>query len=83
MIPGAKKAHLHAAAERGLYVELPPEAGGGCARLLRSLGARRPSGKLTWPLSHSLDSCVGVRMLAFMSSLGADYAVLSTGASFW
>ena len=41
MVLDAKKAHLHAAAERELFIELPPEAGGGYARLLRSLyGAR-------------------------------------------
>ena len=41
MVLDAKKAHLHATAERELYVSLPAEAGGGCARLLRSLyGAR-------------------------------------------
>ena len=41
IILDAKKAHLHARAERELYVELPAEAGGGCARLVRSLyGAR-------------------------------------------
>ena len=33
----ASKAHLHAMAGRELYIELPPEAGGGCARLRRSL----------------------------------------------
>ena len=37
MVLDAKKAHLHAAAERELFIELPPEAGGGFARLLRSL----------------------------------------------
>ena len=33
----AKKAHLHAQAERALYIQLPAEAGGGCARLIRSI----------------------------------------------
>ena len=41
MLLDAKKAHLHAAAERDLFISLPAEAGGGYARLLRSLyGAR-------------------------------------------
>ena len=41
MILDAKKAHLHAKAERELCIELPPEAGGGYARLLRSLYGTR------------------------------------------
>ena len=41
MILDAKKAHLHARAERDLYVELPAEAGGGCARLVLSLYGTR------------------------------------------
>ena len=41
IILDAKKAHLHAQAERALYVELPAEAGGGCARLVRSLYGTR------------------------------------------
>ena len=41
MILDAKKAHLHARAERDLYIELPAEAGGGCARLVRSFYGTR------------------------------------------
>ena len=41
MILDAKKAHLHAQAERDLYIQLPAEAGGGYARLLRSLYGTR------------------------------------------
>ena len=41
MLLDAKKAHLHAAAERDLFISLPAEAGGGCARLLRSLYGTR------------------------------------------
>ncbi len=41
MILDAKKAHLHAAAARELYVQLPEEAGGGYARLLRALYGTR------------------------------------------
>ena len=41
MVLDAKKAHLHAKAERDLYVELPAEAGGGYARLIRSLYGTR------------------------------------------
>ena len=37
MVIDAKKAHLRAMAGRELFIELPPEAGGGCARLRRSL----------------------------------------------
>ena len=41
MVIDAKKAHLHAMAGRELFIELPPEAGGGCARLRRSLCGTR------------------------------------------
>ena len=41
MVLDAKKAHLHAWAERDLFIELPTEAGGGCARLIRSLYGTR------------------------------------------
>ena len=41
MVLDAGKAQLHAAAERNLFIELPPEAGGGCARLLRPLCGTR------------------------------------------
>ena len=41
MVIDAKKAHLHAMAGRELFIELPPEAGGGCARLRRSLYGTR------------------------------------------
>ena len=41
MVLDAKKAHLHAKAERALYVELPEEAGGGYAKLVRSLYGMR------------------------------------------
>ena len=41
MILDAKKAHLHAWAERDLFVALPAEAGGGYARLVRSLYGTR------------------------------------------
>ena len=41
MVLDAKKAHLHAWAERDLFVELPAEAGGGFARLVRSLYGTR------------------------------------------
>ena len=37
----AKKAHLHAKAERDLFVALPAEAGGGYAQLVRSLYGMR------------------------------------------
>jgi hypothetical protein len=39
MVIDANKAYLHAMAGRELFIELPPEAGGGCARLRRSLAA--------------------------------------------
>ena len=38
MILEAKKAQLHAKAEWDLFVQLPAEAGGGCARLVRGAG---------------------------------------------
>merc|ERR1712197_86486 len=41
MVLAAKKAHLHAAAGREIYILLPPEACGGCARLVRSLYGTR------------------------------------------
>ena len=41
MILDAKKAHLHAAAARELFIQLPAEAGGGYARLLRALYGTR------------------------------------------
>ena len=41
MILDAKKAYLHAWAERDLCVALPEEAGGGYARLVRSLYGTR------------------------------------------
>ena len=41
MVLDAKKAHLHAWAERDLFIELPAEAGGGFARLVRSLYGTR------------------------------------------
>ena len=46
MVLDAKTAHLHAAAGRELYIKLPPEAGGGYARLLRSLYGMRDAPQL-------------------------------------
>ena len=45
LVVDARKAHLHAFAERELYVQLPPEVAqaGQCARLLRSLYGTRDS----------------------------------------
>ncbi len=43
MVVDARKAHLHAMAERDIFVELPPEASrhGQCARLRRCLYGTR------------------------------------------
>ena len=51
MLLGAKKAHLHAQAERPIFVQLPPERArpGCCCRLLRSqCGARGRGAPRLW-----------------------------------
>ena len=56
MVLDAKKAHLHAWAERDLYVVLPEEAGGGCARLVRSLYGTRDAPAL-WEAYAAAQLC--------------------------
>ena len=48
MLLDAKKAHLHAMAERPIYVHLPPERArpGYCCRLVRSLYGTRDAPRL-------------------------------------
>ena len=46
MVIDAKKAHLRAMAGRELFIELPPEKGGGCARLRRYLYGTRDAAAL-------------------------------------
>ena len=61
MVLDAKKAHLHAAAERELYVVLPAEAGGGCARLLRALYGTRDAPALWEAYAASQLTALGFR----------------------
>ena len=61
MILDAKKAHLHAWAERDLYVALPEEAGGGYARLVRSLYGTRDAPALWEAYAASQLCALGFR----------------------
>ena len=62
MILDAKKAHLHAYAERGMFVELPPERRrpGVCGRLVRSLYGTRDAPSLWEKIS-----CRAIRSIGF------------------
>ena len=61
MILDAKKAHLHAWAERNLFVALPAEAGGGYARLVRSLYGTRDAPALWEAYAAAQLSALGFR----------------------
>ena len=80
MVIDAKKAHLRAMAGRELFIELPPEAGGGCARLRRScteLATLLRSGRRAWrPSCKTLDLCEAGPIPACLPTHGVALRVL-------